>query len=437
MRSLTAFQIVIIAICLLGIVGGVVAFATYRSGSSADDLPPMTLWGSVPREQMESFLANSQALRDTKVQLSYVEKRAESLEAELVDALASGRGPDLILAPQELILRQQGKLAVLPYGNLSERDFKNSFIGGGEIFLLPEGVLAQPVLVDPLVLYWNRTLLTNAGVANPPRFWDELFTLAPLVSERDKQGNITRSLVAFGEYGNVSGAKAILSALILQGGNAIVGKDSSGRFTALLGLTTPDDLSPVESAVRFYTDFSNPSKSIYSWNRGLPQSQEMFAAGKLGLYVGFASELPAIRAKNPNLDFDLAALPQVRDGARVATYGRLYAFAVPRASANQGYALLGAMRLTQAAPAQEFANALGIPPARRDLLAATPADPYLVVLYRAALQSLSWLDLDAVGSDAVFRRMIESVTSGRARIGESVNRANAELQEVLNRFNAF
>lgn len=395
----------------------------------------MTLWGTVPQEKMESLLMNSAGLQGSGLKLSYVEKRSESIESDLVDALASGRGPDLILASQDLILRQQGKLAVLPYENLSERDFKDTFVGGAEIFLSPAGTIAQPMLVDPLVLYWNRTLLTNAGVANPPRYWDELFTLAPLVSQKDKQGNIIRSLVAFGEYGNVTDAKSILSALILQGGNAIVGKDSSGRYTSLLRLQTAEELSPVESAVRFYTDFSNPSKTIYSWNRGLQASQDMFAAGKLGLYIGFASELSAIRAKNPNLDFDVTSLPQVRDGARVATYGRFYSLAVPRASMNQAYALLAAQRLAEPALAQEFANLIGFSPVRRDLLGATPSDSYLFVFYRAALQSYSWLDLDAEGSDDVFRRMIESVTSGRARIGEAVGRAHEELQELLNRFN--
>jgi len=434
MNSMSSFQLGVIILFVVGIVGGVFAFATYRGSGGATEIPPMTIWGFVPRERIEPMLS-SPAFQGSGLSLTYVEKDAATLEADFIDALASGTGPDLVLASQDLILRQQGKLAVLPYENLSERDFKDAFISGAEIFLSAEGTIAQPVLVDPLVLYWNRTLLTNAGVANPPRYWDELFTLAPLVSQKDKQGNITRSLIALGEYGNVTDAKSILSALILQGGNTIVGKDSSGRFTSLLRLQTAEELSPVESAVRFYTDFSNPSKSIYSWNRGLPASQDMFAAGKLGLYIGFASELSAIRAKNPNLDFDVASLPQVRDGALVATYGHLYALAAPRGAANPGMALLAAQILAQAGLAQEFSNALGIPPVRRALLGATPSDPLLFVFYRAALQSYSWRDLDAVGSEDVFRRMIESVTSGRARIGEAVGRANEELQELLNRFN--
>lgn len=433
---MTSFQLAVLVIAILGIIGGVVVFATYRGGSSATALPPMTLWGFVPRGQMEPILS-SPAVQSSGVSLTYTEKDPATFEADLVDALASGKGPDLIFASQDLILRQQGKLAVLPYDSLSERDFKNAYAGSAEIFLTPTGTLAAPVLVDPLVLYWNRTLLANAGVASPPRFWDELFTMAPLISQKDKQGNLLRSLIALGEYGNISDAKSVLSALILQGGNAIVGKDSSGRFTSLLRLQTQNELSPVESALRFYTDFSNPSKSIYSWNRGLQNSQELFAAGKLGLYVGLASELSAIRAKNPNLDFDVAALPQVRDGARVATYGHIYAFAAPRAGANQAAALTAGELLAQAAPAQAVANALRIPPVRRDLLGVTPSDPYLVVFYRAALQSYSWMDLDASGSDDVFRRMVESVTSGRARIGDAVSRANDELQAVLNRFNSF
>ncbi len=53
------------------------------------------------------------------------------------------------------------------------------------------------------------------------------------------------------------------------------------------------------------------------------------------------------------------------------------------------------------------------------------------VFYTAALQSKNWIDPDSLASDVIFKDMINSVTSGNARIQESVARANRELDSII------
>ncbi len=45
----------------------------------------------------------------------------------------------------------------------------------------------------------------------------------------------------------------------------------------------------------------------------MSDSKNMFLAGDLALYFGFASELDDLKNKNPNLNFDVTLFPQTGD----------------------------------------------------------------------------------------------------------------------------
>ena len=59
---------------------------------------------------------------------------------------------------------------------ISERDFKNTYIEEGELYLAANGILGLPITVDPMVMYWNRDIFSSAAIAAPPSYWDEFLT---------------------------------------------------------------------------------------------------------------------------------------------------------------------------------------------------------------------------------------------------------------------
>lgn len=79
----------------------------------------------------------------------------------------------------------------------------------------------------------------------------------------------------------------------------------------------------------------------------------------------------------------------------------------------------------------QFSVNLGLPPVRRDVLTNKPTDAIGSVFYDSALMSKSWFDPDSDETDDIFKNMIESVTSGRARLGEAINLADQELGLLL------
>jgi len=426
------FQIGIIAVFVVLAVVGVLAFAGIGGiGGSKDEIGSIEIWGTISKNTVNELLDNINDVDDRFSGVKYVEKDAQTYYSEFVDALASGGGPDLFLLDHDEVVRNQDKIVEVPYKSFSERDFKNTFIEEGEIYLTSTGVLGLPFTVDPLVMYWNRNIFQNAGIANPPKFWDELFVLSPKITQRDSSSNIIRSFTALGEFDNVANAKDILSAFIMQSGNPIVASTERGLQSVLgekFGFAEP----PAEAAVRFYTEFSNPVKSVYSWNRSLPNSKQLFTAGDLAVYFGFASELPGIIRSNPNLNFDVSILPQLRDSDTRMTYGRMSAIAIPRSSKNPSAAFATALALTSAGSIASLSSISDLPPTRRDLLASEQTNAILSVFYNSAIISKAWLDPSSTDSSAIFKNMVESVTSGRANLSEAINTADAELNLLLN-----
>jgi hypothetical protein len=105
--------------------------------------------------------------------------------------------------------------------------------------------------------------------------------------------------------------KEILATLFFQSGNNITERSPvTGEVSAVIDKDLEKEFedasgTPTESVLDFYTSFANPSKSLYSWNRSLPNSENAFLNGDLAFYFGYASEIKRIQDKNPNLNFDV------------------------------------------------------------------------------------------------------------------------------------
>ena len=274
---MTRFQLIFTGILIILGVAGAVLFAVARNQGSAS-APALTMWGTLDGRVVSDFLAKISVDYGDTVNISYVEKPPASFESDLIAALARRQGPDMVLLPQDLILKQLDKFYVIPYENYGERAFKDSFIQEGELYIVSNGIIGLPFSVDPLVMYWNRDIFTNAGLVAPPSSWTEFFGLVPKLTKKDQNGNITQSMVAFGEVRNVSHAKDIVAMLAMQAGSPIVAWRGDNGFESVLDERGPSGLAPAESAVSFFTEFSNPVKTSYSWNRAVPEDRTLFTA---------------------------------------------------------------------------------------------------------------------------------------------------------------
>lgn len=450
MQSPKIFQIVVIGIFVVLLILGFLGFSDKipLPGNKKDiNYGTVTLWGSLPSSTIQSLLAVKLG-NNKNITIKYIEKSTATFNRDFIEALANGKGPDLVLLPQDEMIKNLNKLNLVSYNTMPERDFKDTFLQEGEMFLRPEGIVALPFTLDPMVMYWNRDIFTNAGVVSPPSLWKQFYDLAPKITARDREGNISRSFVSFGGYHNVSHAKEILSIFMMQAGSPIVTRQGGALIATLIAQGSANTESPVVSAMRFFTEFSKQEKDSYSWNRSLPDSRTMFESGDLAIYFGYASEYQSIQQKNPHLDFDVTVVPQAENAPIKITFGKMSGIAIVRASTNPQGAFYAAAILSGKDVVDGIATLAGLPPVRRDLIGLRPSrvpadkesgdlpvglptDAAFSVFHDSAIISRAWYDPSASETDTLFMNMVDNITSGKLNMAQALLTVQSSLEKLI------
>jgi ABC-type glycerol-3-phosphate transport system substrate-binding protein len=434
---MTKFQITVLGIFVLCIVGGVASFALFKGSTSQVQLPSITVWGTISADTFNAFVTQINATGGQLYKINYVEESEANFNDDFVKALAVGAGPDAILIPQDMILANENKLLLIPYTAFPQRTFLDTYVPEANLYLRSDGITALPFSIDPLVMYWNRDMFTNAGIASAgtissPLHWSQFPALGAKITIKDNNSNIRQSVVALGQFSNIDHAREILGTLLLQAGNPVTLRSSgntsnTNAVISALGNGVYQGLNSSAAALAFFTRFTDPTDPAYSWNRSLPDSESFFLSGNLATYFGFASEISDIRSKNPNLNFDVAPVPQPDQGAVRTTYGRMYGFSLVKNSPNASAAYTILSNLTTPTALAQWSALTYLPPVRRDMISAGTTDPYLAIFYDAALISKDWLDPDPTGTSGIFQTMVDSVTSGSATLNDSIQNASDAL----------
>ncbi|MFA6416296.1 MAG: ABC transporter substrate-binding protein [Candidatus Paceibacterota bacterium] len=415
----------IVAVLIFG--GFIPGFRTVTGGTGGT----IVLWGTLPESSLQTFVGNLNRQYEKSFVLKYVAKNPTNYEADLVEAMASGQGPDLAILPQDLLIKHSNKIVPIPYSTITARTFQDTYFDGADILLTTAGITALPLMVDPLVMYYNKDLFSANNIAFPPANWSDFLRVQKTLTKQNDAGNLLQYGTALGDFFNIANTKEIVVALLMQSGNPIIKLGEKGLTVVLGENPNVQTMSSAKAATQFFTQFSDPTKATYSWNRSLPEAQESFLGGLLGTYFDFGSAITTINSKNPHLYYDISIIPQRDNNLSRLTYGRIMTVAVMASSKKQAYAASVAQILTNASSAKVFAEATSLAPARRDLLSAGASDPKKDVIYKSALASRAWLDPDPVKSRQIFNSMIESMTIGRVGAEGAVSSAAGELNTLI------
>lgn len=437
MKNINISQVILIGVSVIAIVVAVVMFSLFRGGSSIPTNGTVILWGTISDEIFNAVLVDLDAKGKKIEGVKYVEKKSNTIEAELLKSIAEGNGPDLVLLGEKQIVLNQKLLQLIPFKSYPLRDYQDLFIEESSLLISRDGIIGFPFLVDPIVMYYNRDLLTNAGYSKPPQTWTEVLAIAPTLTQKDSSFNISKSTIALGSFDNITNAKDIYWTLMLQAGNPVIKRTAENQDQKEVYQTIFQDslnftLNPAYAATNFYTQFSNPTKTVYSWNRSLQSSQTLFTSGDLVFYLGKISELPLIKRLNPNLNFDVTLVPQSQSSTRKVTYGAMSVLTIPRTTKNLKGAVFTIGALTSKDAQSAFAKALSVSTVRKDILA-TPdkASPYESIFSKAAIMSQGILEPDSFKMDVIIKELIDTVVSGQYEVSEAVSRANEKISLLL------
>ncbi len=432
----SSFQTILVIIFVVVFAGAVLVFSgliSFGTKKAATTTPQGTVvvWGVIPQSLMQGYL-DTFNIGGNGYTITYSEHDPNTMPQELIVALADGTPPDLVIFSSEIFSQFKDKLYVIPYAAYSERDYRDANIDGSQIFLTKEGIVGLPLVVDPIVVYYNKDILAQASFVIPPKTWSNLQQSVPILTKRDARNNITQSAVALGTAANVNNVTDILSTLFMQTGNSIIGYDGASNTNQVMLGNAPagSSVPPTAQALEYFTSFSNPTNVNYSWNNALPMSIEQFLSGKSAFYIGRASELFTIQSRNPNLNFDVAEVFQTDPAARPVTFGSFIGVGMLKAAPNPVAAYAAATYIASSPSIDGLSKSLSLPPVRRDLLLVQQNNPYVSVFFKAALSAFAWPNPNPAKSESLFRDMITAVTSGKSEATTAIYDTTRDLQSI-------
>ena len=435
------FQTILLVVCGVFVLLAVLIFsgAIPIGKKTAEEKPKGTVmvWGLLPKDKLQTLIDGFNRSHQG-ITVIYNQVDASVFDQTLAESIATGTGPDILFLPQDMILRQAAKAYKIPYESFAERDFRDTYVQEGELLLAPDGIIGIPLIIDPMILYYNRNLFEAAGFTTPPKNWEELLSMVPALTKRVAPTNaITQSAVALGAYTNVDHAKDILSMLLIQAGNPIVA-NVAGKYLSVIANNGQQSLNEVSSGVAvltFFTQFADSRRDTYTWNKSLPRSSDAFINENVVFYFGYASELPYISNRNPNLNFDVAKMPQIKDAKSQMTFGKMTSVVLMKTSKNFNTAKYVQELMAQKEFVDALVSAIGseypVAPARRDLLGTPQKNLLGPALYNSALIARAWLDPSDVKTATVFKTMVEDVIRGAASIPQALADANNKLTLIL------
>lgn len=419
-------------------------------------------------DDFRGVIADYQAIHPN-IRVNVKKFRFDEYESQLINALAEDRGPDIFSVHNTWIPGYRTKLMPLPpqtslayqftTGSIKKEtvteiratrslnvfDLRSAFleqvfkdvyqeeltIENDELKFGEQKVYALPIAFDTLVLYYNRDLLDNAGIAKPASTWSAFQEHVGRLTRFDSQGKILTAGTAMGTSENVPRSVDILAVLMMQNGAEMVTEDNEINFHRI-----PDILRgtrstiPGEEALRFYTSFANPNQRNYTWNEDEGDAFQAFLQGRVAYFFGYSYHQEQIRGLAPKLNFGVSNLPQIQ-GNPQAYFANYWVEAVSRKTKNVDAAWDFVQFMTGTAEAQKFLTSAKRPTALRDLVDAQAEDPDLFIFSSQLLSSKSWYNgQDAAAMEGIMKGLIDDALAGTEDMDDLLKLAAQRVQQT-------
>jgi multiple sugar transport system substrate-binding protein len=431
--KLSKKQIIIVAagaLVLIGIFG--LVFSNLQGGNKKGITFTIKVWGTDPRGALEPFMTAYKGAHPLGT-VEYTQFDPKNYEQQLLEAFASGSGPDLFYIGNRELPKQKARIVPIdpvqfPGFNLAwfegifPRAAEDDFTSGGQIY-------AVPLYMDTMALLYNKDLFDQAGVVAPPKTWDEFLNDVKKLRLVNPQGQITRAAAAVGgTEKTVDAGVDLLHLLMLQNGVKMVNPDLSAA-TFATGDTSEHDSG--NAAFNFYLQFANAGSPYYTWNEGQANSIDSFASGKTAMIINYRSVLETIKNKGPFLNIGIAPVPQTSADFSLA-YPRYQGLAVSKQSQNPYWAWdFASFVATNAENGRIYFNETGAPPALKQLIEEKLNDPEYAVFARQALTARTWYEANDTKINTFFDDAIQSVLYGQADARMALHQAQDSVSQLM------
>ncbi|MBA2724860.1 MAG: sugar ABC transporter substrate-binding protein [Actinobacteria bacterium] len=254
----------------------------------------------------------------TLVKLVHVADKDDHLQ-KLATSFAAGDPPDVFLINFREYAQFVTRGAIEPAGPLMQERgvaLSDYFEQPLEAFTLDEELQCMPQNISSLVVYYNKRLFRDAGLAPPQPGWsfEDMRSAAKALTSGDVRGlGIEPSVIRIAPF------------VWSSGGEVVDDLESPSRFT----LDTPEARRAVQSLI----DLVRVDGVVPTEEEVAAQDLETrFAAGKLGMFLSSRRDTPVFREVT-ELKWDVAGLPVISEPATILHSD---AYCVSRGTENLG-----------------------------------------------------------------------------------------------------
>ncbi|MBI5079349.1 extracellular solute-binding protein [Candidatus Wolfebacteria bacterium] len=383
----------------------------------------LSFWGVENSDFFMPFFENYQKIQPN-LRIDYKQISENDYEKTLINALAAGRGPDIMMFYGNWLPKHADKIIPVEEGQFPFSEFQQLFPTVAVSDFAPERtVYALPLFIDTLAFLYNKNIFDAKAVALPPTSWNDFQNLVPKFNEVGPGPNrqVIKSAASIGgSEKSVHAAGDLLNVIMLQFGSQLISqKGQQINFS-----------DPEEKAFDFYLQFSNPVSRYYTWSDNLPYSLNAFAEGQTAAIFDYASQIPLLKKKSPFLEIGVSFLPQLNPEKPI-NFAGYWGLAVSKNSRDAAYGWDFIIRsLGDQKTAEKYLEVSRRPPALRTLIQKYSSDPDLGVFARQALTARSWPQPDNNKIKQIFSNMIELVLTAKLSPREALQKAENELNEL-------
>lgn len=290
----------VVVVLVLGIGGyaGYQLFMNQDSPNSSGTGGPveLTYWGLWESEAVMQPIIEEYQTANPNVKITYKPNSKTEYSGRLRNALASDSGPDIFRMHNTWTYMLQNHLSALPSEIYPPEQYQQDFFPiAYQNLRLNDQIVAIPLMIDGLALYYNVDLFARAGI-EPPTTWDTFQDAAQRLTVVDQNRQMQIGGAAMGYTGNIEHWPDIVAVLMYQ-----------NRADP----TYPSDQVAYD-AVAFYSLFAY---RYNTWSLDMPPATEAFATGRLAMMFGPSWEVFNIQQlakdKGTTVNFRIIPIPQL------------------------------------------------------------------------------------------------------------------------------